>query len=110
MALDVKTLRQLVDSDPSDTMLRYVLGLKLFEEDGTPAALQEAALHLSFVRKNDAKNVAAWYVLAQVHAELGRIEDARAVLNDCIAQIDAHRDIDGTDLLPRIEAMLDELE
>lgn len=108
-AMNLDVLRQMIDQDPGDTMLRFVLGQKLFEE-GTPADRPEAIEHLRFVQEHDQKNAAAWYVLAQALAAAGHEREACDVLHGALHKIDGDPAIDGTDLRPQIEEMLEELE
>ena len=110
MPVDIDTLRKILETDDSDTTIRFALGQKLLEEDGTPPALVEASRHLAFVKDNDPNNVVAWYLLAQIHAKQNRTDNALTVLKAALARIEQSPDIDGTDLAPQIEALIDELE
>lgn len=110
MAITIEALRQMVELDPNDPMMRYALGRKLFEEDPSPEGRTEAAGHLRFVRDHDRNNIAGWHTLAQLLVELGEEDEARRTLRDGIARIDAEASIDGTDLRPAMEALLESLE
>ncbi|MBX3729562.1 MAG: tetratricopeptide repeat protein [Candidatus Sumerlaeia bacterium] len=109
MPIDIQTLRQVCRVAPDDPVVRFALGQKLFEEDGSGEALREATEHLEFVRDNDARNAAAIYVLAQVYVARGQLDAARETLHAARERIASRADIDGTDLLPQIEALLDEI-
>ena len=109
MPVDIPTLRKMVEADESDTVMRYVLGQKLLEEDGGSEALREAREHLVFVKENDPRNAAALLTLAKVLEALQETDAALLVIDEAIQRIDRSPDIDGTDLKPELEALKESL-
>ena len=106
MALDLAKLRKLVALDESDPLSRFALGKKLFESGDSPAALAEAAGHLSFANAKAPEHLATYHVLAQVLIRLGRPEDARRVLRAGIDRTAGIGEGMGRDLGPAMQELL----
>jgi len=111
MAVTAEALRQLIEMEPEDTMLRFALGQKLLDEHrGDPSVRSEAIAHLRFVRDHDRKNIAGWYLLAQALVEAGESEEALRTLTEGLDIIASDGSIDGTDLEPAMTELREELE
>ncbi len=80
MPLDLAKLRKLVAIDDSDALSRFALGQALFQQGDRPEALKEAAEHLLFANAKAPAHLATYHVLGQVLIELGRKDEARAIL------------------------------
>lgn len=70
----------LLESDPSDTFLRYGLAMELRKEE----SFAEARTEFEKLMHGNPPYVAAWFMCGQMLAEMGEIEDSRAVLRDGI--------------------------
>jgi uncharacterized protein HemY len=106
MAMDLPKLRKLVALDANDPLSRFALGKKLFEEDGTPEALAEAADHLRFANEKAPDHLATYHILGQALIRLGRNEEARQVLQEGVRRVAAVGHGMGRDLGPAMEALL----
>ncbi len=80
MALDVARFRKLVALDEDDALSRFALGQALFQQGDRPEALKEAAEHLVFANTKAPSHFATYHALGQVLIELGRKDEARAIL------------------------------
>lgn len=109
MAMDIPRLRRLVALDESDPLSRFALGKKLFEEDPTPDALQEAAGHLRFANSHAPEHLATYHILAQVLIRLGEKAEARQVLEEGIRRTEAVGEGMGRDLGPAMRELLAEV-
>ena len=106
MALDLPKLRKLVALDENDPLSRFALGKKLFETDDSPAALAEAADHLTFANAKAPEHLATYHVLAQTLIRLDRKDDARRVLQAGIARTAGIGEGIGRDLGPAMQELL----
>ena len=109
MALDLAKLRKLLALDPNDPLSRFALGKKLFENDPTPAALEEAAEHLRVANAKAPEHLATYHVLGQVLISLGRKDEARDVLNAGVARVAGIGEGMGRDLGPAMQELLNAL-
>ena len=106
MALDEAKLRKLVAIDPADPLSRFALGRKLAESPDTRA---EAVDHLRFSNEQAADHLATYHVLGQALLDLGRRDEARAVLTAGYARASQVNEGMGRDLGPAMAAMLADL-
>ncbi len=102
MAMDLEKLRKLVSLDENDPLSRFALGKKLFET----GELQEAVGHLMFANKAAPGHLATYHILSQALIQLGRQEDARAVLEAGIQKVQAVGEGMGRDLGPAMQSLL----
>ena len=111
MAIDLPKLRKLVALDENDPLSRFALGRKLAEVaagDDAPE-LAEAAGHLAFANQRAPEHLATYHVLAQTLIRLGRVAEARPVLEEGVRRATAVGEGMGRDLAPAMQQMLDEL-
>ena len=80
MPMDLDTFRKLVAMDDSDALSRFALGQALFQQGGSPEALNEAVEHLMFANTRDPEHLATYHVFGQVRIKVGRKDEARTVL------------------------------
>ncbi len=106
MAMDLPTLRKLVALDPNDPLSRFALGRKLFESDPTPESSVEAVEHLRFANATAPEHLATYNVLGRVLIQLGRKEEARAVLEEGVRRTSLIGEGMGRDLGPAIRELL----
>ena len=110
MPMDLPTLRKLVSLDPNDPLSRFALGRKLFEtEPATPEALGEAAEHLAFANAKAPEHLATYHILGQTLIRLGRVDDARRVLEEGVRRTASVGEGMGRDLGPAMRALLETL-
>ena len=109
MAMTLDKFRKLVAIDPNDPLSRFALGKKLFEEDRSAAALEEARGHLAFANERAPEHLATYHILGQVLIELGRHDEARKVLSSGIQRVSAVGEGMGRDLGPAMQEMLSRL-
>lgn len=107
MAIDVSKFRKLVALDESDSLSRFGLGQALFQYDGSPAALNEAAEHLLFSNAKDPYHLATYHVLGQVLIKLDRKDEARAVLEEGVRKAASVGEGMGRDLGPAMTKLLE---
>ena len=105
--MNIPTLRKLVALDDRDPLSRFALGKKLFEEaNGDTAILEEAATHLAFANERAPDHLATYHIFARTLVQLGRCDDARAVLERGVARVAAAGGGMGRDLGPAMDEML----
>jgi predicted Zn-dependent protease len=109
MAMDLPTLRKLLQLDPNDPLSRFALGKKLFEQQASATDLDEAVEHLSIANAKAPEHLATYHVLSQVLIQLGRNEDASRVLNEGLARVAHVGQGMGRDLGPAMQEMLESL-
>ena len=109
MPMDIPTFRKLLALDPNDPLSRFALGKKLFEETPTPAALTEAAEHLTFANAKSPEHLATYHILSQVLIRLGRTTEAGRVLEAGLARTADIGEGMGRDLGPAMRALLETL-
>ncbi len=109
MSLDLNTLRKVVESDPDDSMMRFALGQKIYDEVQTRDGLMEAAGHFRFSWQASPENAVYGYKLGLVLADLGEEEEARSVLKASLECARVSNEGEGHDLVPAIEDALDSL-
>jgi len=105
MALDLPKLRKLVSLDEKDPLSRFALGKKLFET----GELEEAVEHLRFANAAAPQHLATYHILSQALVQLGRIEEARQVLQAGIPKVQSVGEGMGRDLGPAMQKMLAQL-
>ena len=105
--MEISQLREMVEEDPEDVLLRYSLGRKLLEDmDGDP---KEAVIHLCAVLETEPRHVAAMLALGQAYMRVGKDDEARETLE---AGLEATRGLshaEGEDLGPEFEKLLAEI-
>ena len=106
MAMDLPTLRNLMALDQNDPLSRFALGKKLFEA----GELEEAVEHLRFANSNSPGHLATYHILSKALIQLGKIDDARQVLQAGIPKVMSVGQGMGRDLGPAMEKMLLELD
>jgi hypothetical protein len=109
MAMKLRTLRKLVALDVNDPLSRFALGKKLFEEGGTPESLCEATEHLRFANENAPDHLATYHILGQTLIRVGRIEEARSVLQAGVRRVSVVGHGMGRDLGPATAALLEKI-
>ena len=109
MAIDVNRLRKQVEQFPDDALSRFALGKKLLDEEGTPAALEEAAGHLRLANQADPAHLATYHVLGQVLIKLGRSDEARQVLEEGVRRTADVGEGMGRDLGPAMRGLIETL-
>ena len=109
MAIDVPRLRKLLALDPDDPLSRFALGKKLFETDPTQEGLNEAAEHLRIANAKAPSHLATYHILSQVLMKLGRIDEARAILEAGIVRVAGVGEGMGRDLGPAMSELLRQL-
>ena len=110
VALDVAKLRKLVALDENDPLSRFALGRKLFETEGSTAALEEAARHLRFANAKAPEHLATYHILGQVLFKLGRNDEARKVFEAGIVRAEAVGEGMGRDLAPAMRELVSRLQ
>lgn len=103
--MEISQLREMLELDPDDLELHYVLGTRLLED----GELREAAEHLMAVLELDARHVASHLALGQAFMRLGREEEARDVLEEGLAVAQTLKHGEGLDLVPQFEELIAEL-
>jgi len=109
MAMTLEKFRKLVAIDPNDPLSRFALGKKLFEEDRSPAALEEARGHLAFANERSPEHLATYHIMGQVLLLLDRKDDARQVLEEGVRRVAGVGEGMGRDLGPAMVDMLAQL-
>ncbi len=109
MALQINDLRNLIKLDPEDPTLLFALGLKLYEEDKTPTGLAEAIDHLRKANQIAPRHGATYYVLAMALVDAREIEEARALLQRGILMVNDLPTVEGHDLIPSMQDLLESL-
>jgi cytochrome c-type biogenesis protein CcmH/NrfG len=105
--MEITELREMLELDPDDVELRYVLGLHLLEDDdGDP---KEAVTHLRAVLENDPRHVASHLALGQAYMRLGKEDEARETLEEGLRVAETLKHGEGRDLMPQFEELLGEL-
>ncbi len=105
MALNVSKFRKLVALDQDDPLSRFALGQALFQE-GSIAALHEAAEHLLLANAKAPDHLATYHVLGQVFIRLDRNTEARDVLSAGCEKAEAAGVGMGHDLGPAMTELL----
>ena len=108
--LTIETIRAFVIADPNDVMMRFVLAQKLYDEDGSPDALAESTNHLFEVIEQKPDYLVAYLTLGRVLSTQGHLEEAAPVLKEGIGRVEALGAVEGHDLKPDMEALLESLE
>jgi hypothetical protein len=104
--MDVAKLRKLVALDENDPLSHFALGKKLFETDPSALSLLEAVGHLRFANVKAPEHLATYHILGQVLIRLGRLDEARAVLEAGVARASAVGEGMGRDLAPAMRDLL----
>jgi Flp pilus assembly protein TadD len=107
--MDVPTLRKLVALDEHDALSRFALGKKLFEVGQTRVEWEEAAEHLRRANAGDPNHLATYHILAQVLIRLGRVAEARPILEKGLEKAGGVGEGMGRDLGPVLAEMLQQL-
>jgi len=105
--MEIAELREMLELEPDDPDLHYVLGMHLLEDaDGDP---KESVLHFRAVLRQDPRHVASHLALGQACMRLGEDEAARATLEEGLAVAQTLKHGEGLDLVPQFEELLAEL-
>lgn len=106
--MEIAELRELVEMDPEDTLLRYSLGKRLLEDE-VEGDVGEAIQNLEVVVSNDPRHVATYLALGQAYLRQGREEKARDVLEQGLDICRTLQHGEGRDLEPEFENLIDTL-
>ena len=87
MASRIETLEQLLNQDPTDVTLHYMLGNEYFKAQMYDRAVTTLRRYLSLSDDEGA----AFRMLAQSLERLGKIEEARRAYQDGLAAATRHR-------------------
>jgi len=101
--MEIADLREMVELDPEDVLMRYVLGSKLLEEGEDPT---EAVGHLAYVVGHDPQHVASYLALGNAYLRQGHEEKARDVLEKGMEIASGLKHGEGLDLVPEFEDLL----
>lgn len=105
--MEISELREMVEEDPGDVLMRYSLGRKLLEDmDGDP---KEAVIHLQAVLETEPRHVAAMLALGQAYMRVGKDDEARETLEAGLEASRALAHADGGELGPEFERLLAEI-
>lgn len=83
-----ETIEAMLADDPGDTFLRYSLAMELDKEGNHDASLAKFAE----LTNDDPPYVPAFFMSAQQLSRLGRLAEARAILQNGIAAASAQED------------------
>jgi cytochrome c-type biogenesis protein CcmH/NrfG len=106
--MEISELRELVELDPEDTLLRYSLGKRLLEDE-VEGDVGQAVENLEMVVASDPRHVATYLALGQAYLRQGREERARDVLEQGLEVCRTLQHGEGRDLEPEFEELLDTL-
>ena len=109
MPMDLDTFRKLVAMDDSDALSRFALGQALFQQGGSPEALNEAVEHLVFANIQAPEHLATYHIFGQVLIKLGHTDEARTVLVTGSTKADDVGEGMGHDLGPAMAKLLETL-
>jgi len=101
--VDIAAFRAMVTKNPNGFLGRYGLGNKLLQEGGD---LNEAVEHLQVAVRLDPVHVAFHYALGRALIGLGRIDEARPILQNGIDAALSGRSSGGMDLIPDMKRLL----
>lgn len=105
--MQITELRNLLELDPEDPELNYVLGLRLLEDaDGDP---KEAVDHLRAAVQQNPQYVASYLALGQAYMRLAKEDDARTALEQGLRIAETLKHGEGLDLVPQFEELLADL-
>lgn len=106
--MEITDLREMVELDPDDALMRYVLATRLLE-DHASGSLEEAVEHLEFVVEKDPQHVASYLALGQAYLRQGRDDVARDCLENGKQIAGELQHGEGLDLVPQFEELLESL-
>ena len=104
--MDIEAFCQMVAKKPDGFLGRYGLGAKIMDEGGDR---EEAVVHLQVAVQLDPLHVAGHFALGRALAELGRKDEAKAVLTAGIDAAQSGRSNGGGDLVPDMRALIHSL-
>jgi predicted GNAT family N-acyltransferase len=109
--MDIPKLRKLLALDPNDSLSRYALGRKLWEQaNGDPAhttaMLAESIGHLRFATAVDPSHLATYHVLSRALLDAGLPDEARPVIKQGLARTAHVTEGMGKDLGPLLADLL----
>lgn len=105
--MEIAELRELLELEPDDPELRYVLGMHLLEDaDGDP---REAIQHFQAVLRHDPRHVASHLALGQAYMRIGKEAEARQILEEGRNVASTLKHGEGLDLVAQFEELLAEL-
>ena len=101
--MDTEAFRQMVAKYPNGFLGRYGLGNRLLQEG---QQLEEAVEHLQVAVKLDPSHVASHLSLGRALMAVGRLDEAKPILQAGIAAARSGRSSGGGDLVPELQSLL----
>jgi len=106
--MEISDLREMVELDPEDAVMRYVLGTRLLEDDA-PGSLGEAVENLEAVIRTDPKHVASYLALGRAYLRQGHEDKARETLEEGMSIAEGLKHGEGRDLIPEFEELIESI-
>ncbi len=103
--MDLAKLRKLLALDPADPLSRFAIGKKLFESGELPEAIE----HLQVANATAPQHLATYHILSMALIQLGKTNEARAVLQAGIPKVQSVGEGMGRDLGPAMQKLLESL-